>query len=64
MLATATVRAFLDDPALRATLESLTPWPRVGTAEDVARAVCFLASDDAAWMTCSTLTVDGAFSAR
>ncbi len=63
-LATAMVRPFLDDPTLRAGLESLTPWPRVGTAEDVAKAVCFLASDDAEWMTGSMLTVDGAFSAR
>jgi len=36
----------------------------VGTAEDVARAAVFLASDDAEWMTGSMLTVDGAFTAR
>lgn len=63
-LATAMVRPFLDDAELKAGLESLTPWPRVGTAEDVAKAVCFLASDEAEWMTGSMLTVDGAFTAR
>lgn len=63
-LATAMVRPFLDDADLKAGLENLTPWPRVGTAEDVAKAVCFLASDEAEWMTGSMLTVDGAFTAR
>lgn len=63
-LATAMVRPFLDDKDLRAGLEALTPWPRVGTAEDVAKAAIFLASDDSAWMTGSMLTVDGAYTAR
>lgn len=63
-LETAMVRPFLEDADLKAGLESLTPWPRMGTAEDVAKAVCFLASDDAEWMTGSTVTVDGAFTAR
>ena len=63
-LATAMVRPFLDDPESKAGLEALTPWPRVGTAEDVAKCVVFLSSDDADWMTGSLLTVDGAFTAR
>lgn len=63
-LATAMVRPFLDDKDLKAGLEALTPWPRVGTAQDVAKAAVFLASDDSAWMTGSMLTVDGAYTAR
>jgi NAD(P)-dependent dehydrogenase (short-subunit alcohol dehydrogenase family) len=63
-LATAMVRPALDNPELKAHLDSLTPWPRIGTAEDVAKAVAFLASDDAQWMTGSLLTVDGAFTAQ
>lgn len=63
-LATAMVRQELDDPALKAELESLTPWPRIGNVQDVAKAVTFLASDDAQWMTGSLLTVDGAYTAR
>lgn len=63
-LATAMVRSFLENPETKTALESLTPWPRLGTPEDVAKAVLFLASDDAEWMTGSTLTVDGAFTAR
>ncbi|MNG18475.1 2-(R)-hydroxypropyl-CoM dehydrogenase [compost metagenome] len=58
------VRPALDNPELKAHLDSLTPWPRIGTAQDVAKAVAFLASDDAQWMTGSLLTVDGAFTAQ
>ncbi len=35
------------------------PMKRVGTAEDVAGLVAFLASDDAAYITGQTINVDG-----
>jgi NAD(P)-dependent dehydrogenase (short-subunit alcohol dehydrogenase family) len=35
------------------------PLGRVGKAEDVAAAIAFLASDDAAWITGITLPVEG-----
>ncbi len=35
------------------------PWGRVGTPEDVARVVAFLASDDADYVTGATVVVDG-----
>jgi glucose 1-dehydrogenase len=35
------------------------PWGRVGQAEDIGRAVAFLASDDADYITASVLRVDG-----
>ena len=35
------------------------PWGRMGTAEEVADAVVFLASDRASWITGACLTVDG-----
>ena len=38
------------------------PMKRIGTPEDIARAVVFLASDDAAYMTGQVLTVDGGLS--
>ncbi|WP_447791984.1 SDR family NAD(P)-dependent oxidoreductase [Pseudomonas farris] len=63
-LATAMVRPALENPEIKAALDALTPWPRIGTAQDVAKAVAFMASDDAQWMTGSLLTVDGAFTAR
>jgi NAD(P)-dependent dehydrogenase (short-subunit alcohol dehydrogenase family) len=63
-LATAMVRPFLEDSALKAALEALTPWPRVGTAQDVAKIATYLASDDAEWATGAMFTVDGGFTAR
>lgn len=63
-LATAMVRPFLDDPDLNAALHAQSPWPNLGTAEDVAKAVSFLASDESRWVSGSTLTVDGGFTAR
>jgi NAD(P)-dependent dehydrogenase (short-subunit alcohol dehydrogenase family) len=50
------------DPAMRAWDAARTPLPRVGRPEDVAGAVAFLVSDDAAWITGQTLVVDGGFS--
>jgi NAD(P)-dependent dehydrogenase (short-subunit alcohol dehydrogenase family) len=46
----------------QATLEhfgGLYPLGRVGEPEDIAAAVAFLASDDAAWITGITLPVEG-----
>jgi NAD(P)-dependent dehydrogenase (short-subunit alcohol dehydrogenase family) len=63
-LATAMVRPFLEDPQLNEMLHAQSPWPNLGTAEDVASAVSFLASDDSKWITGSTVTVDGGFTAR
>ncbi|MFD5401332.1 SDR family NAD(P)-dependent oxidoreductase [Streptomyces griseorubiginosus] len=44
-------------------LRRLYPLGRVGEAEDVAAAVAFLASRDAAWITGTTLVVDGGLTA-
>ena len=40
-----------------------TPWPRLGRPDDVARAILFLASDDASFVTGTTLMVDGGWMA-
>jgi len=40
------------------------PWGRLGTPLDIGRAAAFLASDDADYITGSTLTVDGGFLLR
>lgn len=50
------------DPAMRAWDRERTPLRRPGTPIDVAGAVAFLASEDAAWITGQTLVVDGGFS--
>lgn len=62
-LATAMVRPFLDDPELNKALHDKSPWPELGTAEDVAHATVFLASGEARWATGTLLTVDGGFTA-
>ncbi|MCK8616704.1 SDR family NAD(P)-dependent oxidoreductase [Gordonia sp. C13] len=62
-LATAMVRPFLDDPELNKALHDKSPWPELGTADDVAKATVFLASGDARWATGTLLTIDGGFTA-
>ncbi|MEU6648750.1 SDR family oxidoreductase [Streptomyces sp. NPDC046900] len=41
---------------------AMTPLGRMGTTEDIAKAVVFLASENAAYITGARLTVDGGFS--
>jgi Dehydrogenases with different specificities (related to short-chain alcohol dehydrogenases) len=50
-----------DQLAMLQKLPALYPMGRVGEPEEVAAAVAFLASDDAAWITGVTLPVDGGF---
>ncbi|WAL58079.1 SDR family oxidoreductase [Thermocoleostomius sinensis] len=48
-----------DDPEKRAVVESHIPMGRAGTSEEMAAAVAFLASDEAAYITGQTLFIDG-----
>ncbi|MEU6340910.1 SDR family oxidoreductase [Streptomyces sp. NPDC046977] len=50
------------DGPFAATQVAMTPLGRFGTTGDVAKAVVFLASEDAAFITGALLTVDGGFS--
>jgi glucose 1-dehydrogenase len=52
-------RAWIDDPEKSAQVTSHIPIPRAGTADEMAGVVCFLASDDAAYVTGQTIFVDG-----
>ncbi|UOQ56447.1 3-oxoacyl-ACP reductase FabG [Leucobacter allii] len=56
------VRLGADPEAYRAQTAEITPLRRVGTPEDVAAAVAFLAGDDAAFITGQVLYVDGGLS--
>jgi len=49
---------------VRTNMIALHPLGRLGTAADIANAVVFLASDDAAFMTGSEVVVDGGMTAR
>lgn len=62
-LATAMVRPFLDDPELNKTLHDLSPWPHLGSAEDVGKFALYLASDDAEMVTGSMQVLDGGYTA-
>src|SRR5438034_5326028 len=52
-------RAWIDDPVRRAMVESHIPIGRAGTADEMAGVTCFLASEDAAYITGQTIFVDG-----
>jgi glucose 1-dehydrogenase len=49
----------MDDPALLKALRANIPLKRLGTPEDVAGVAAFLASDDAAYITGTTVGIDG-----
>lgn len=52
-------KAWIDDPEKKAQVESKIPMGRAGTSEEMAAAVAFLASDEAAYITGQTLFIDG-----
>ena len=52
-------RAWIDDPVKRKLVEDHIPMRRAGEADEMAGVACFLASDDAAYITGQTIFVDG-----
>jgi glucose 1-dehydrogenase len=52
-------RAWVDDPVKKQQVESHIPLSRPGTADEMAGVACFLASEDAAYITGQVLYVDG-----
>jgi len=52
-------RAWVDDPVKAEMVTSHIPLARAGTADEMAGVTCFLASDDAAYITGQTIFVDG-----
>ena len=52
------------DPTVRQVLLDRTPMGRLGTAEDIANGVLFLASDESSWVTGSELVIDGGMTAQ
>ena len=52
-------RGWVDDPVKAGMVASHIPLARAGTADEMAGVTCFLASDDAAYITGQTIFVDG-----
>jgi meso-butanediol dehydrogenase/(S,S)-butanediol dehydrogenase/diacetyl reductase len=59
----ALARALGDEPERERRARAAVPVGRFGRPEEVARAICFLASDDASYVTGTTLIVDGGLTA-
>jgi glucose 1-dehydrogenase len=53
-------RAFASEDEIQAGAKRI-PWRRLGTPQDIAKAVAFLASDDADYITGATLRIDGGY---
>jgi glucose 1-dehydrogenase len=62
MILTPMNQSALDNPAELARKQAAIPWGRAGTADEVAELVLFLLSDKAAYITGTTVTIDGALS--
>jgi NAD(P)-dependent dehydrogenase (short-subunit alcohol dehydrogenase family) len=60
-IATPIIQGILDDPEKLAAVSERHPMGRIGTAEEVAAAVAFLASDEASFITGAILAVDGGY---
>ncbi|KIW36484.1 uncharacterized protein PV06_11299 [Exophiala oligosperma] len=63
-LKTAMVRSALEDVDLNKQLHAQSPWPHLGSPEDVGKAALFLCSDAASWTTGSVVNVDGGYCAQ
>ena len=64
LIDTKMVDHIMDDPALGRLVLSRVPMGRMGTAEEVARMVLFLASDDSSYVTGGEFVIDGGYSAQ
>jgi NAD(P)-dependent dehydrogenase (short-subunit alcohol dehydrogenase family) len=62
LIRTPMTEAFYNDPSATEARQSVVPRGRIGTPEDIARAVVFLASPDADYITGQELGVDGGLS--
>lgn len=56
-----TKTAGITESDFRKEVESHTPLGRIGVPQDIARAVAFLASDDASWITGESLFISGGY---
>ena len=64
MIVTAMTEEILGDPAIRQSYDDDIPLGRLGTADDIANGVLFLASEDSSFVTGSELVIDGGLHAQ
>ena len=57
------ISGILSDPSRVAKLSAMHALGRLGTPDDIGKAVLFLASDEASWITGQVIAVDGGFTA-
>lgn len=57
-------KVYFKNKEATAYMKARTPWWNDGNVEDVAKAVVFLASEDAAWVTGIAMPVDGGYVAQ
>jgi NAD(P)-dependent dehydrogenase (short-subunit alcohol dehydrogenase family) len=58
------IAPFIAQNGVRDELEQWHPFRGLGSPEDIARGVLFLASEDNSWMTGVMMPVDGGYSAQ
>ena len=61
---TAMTERMMSDPQIRQQRLAATPLGRIGTVDDIANGVLFLASDESSFMTGSELVIDGGYTAQ
>ena len=61
---TAMTQASLSQPGFREQVAAMAPLNRIGTVDDIANGVLFLASDESSFMTGSELVIDGGWTAQ
>ena len=61
---TAMTARMMSEPGMRQRRIDATPLGRIGTVDDIANGVLFLASDEASFMTGSELVIDGGYTAQ
>ena len=64
VLKTPSTQMFNETPPYNDAILAGTPMNEWGNAEDIARGAVFLASEDAAFVTGASLTMDGGFTAQ
>ena len=64
VIKTAMTKEMLADETTRKSLESSTPYPRLGEPEDIAQAAVYLASDESDFVNGEILVVDGGWIAK